>query len=319
MKISLLEPLNVSEALIEELSAPLKEAGHEFVYYSEKTQDPEELYERSKDAEIVTIANNPLPNEVVARLDKTQLINVAFTGVDHVGLDAAKEQGILVANASGYANTAVAELSIGLVLGLYRQLIQGHEDTKKGSSFPGPIKGMEIHGKTVGILGTGTIGLETAKLFKAFGARILGYNRSEKEEAKEIGIEYCSLDELLQESDIVSVHLPLTDETRHTIGARELELMKESAVLINVARGPVIDNKALARALEAGQIAGAGIDVFDGEPPLSDDYPLLKAPNTLLAPHIGFLTAEAMEKRARIVFDNINAFIDGEPQNIIKY
>ena len=145
-----------------------------------------------------------------------------------------------------------------------------------------------------------------------------GYNRSEKQEAKDLGVELVELDELLQSADIVSVHLPLNDETRHLLNKDKLSLMKESAVIINVARGPIIDDSALADLLNEGKIAGAGIDVFDGEPPLPADYPLLSAKNAILTPHVGFLSDEAMELRAQIAFENTKAFIDGKPQNIVQ-
>lgn len=318
MKISLLEPLRVSKEYIEELARPLKDLGHEFVYHETKTTDPDELYERSKDSEVVIIANNPYPKEVIEKLDKTKFIDVAFTGVDHVDNASAKEKGIKIANASGYATQAVAELSIGLALNVLREVKQGDLDVRKGDDFPGLIQGQEIHGKTVGIIGTGTIGIHTAKLFKAFGAKVLGYNRSEKQEAIDAGVEYVSLDTLIKESEIISIHLPMTEDTKHTIGERELDNMKESAILINVARGPIIDNEALANALNEGKIAGAGIDVFDMEPPIPNDYPLLHAKNALLTPHVGYLTDEAMVLRAQIAFDNVMAYINGEDKNIVS-
>lgn len=317
MKIALLEPLRVPEARIKELAQPLIDAGHEFTYYSDKTTDPNELYERSKDADIVMIANNPYPAEVIERLENTKFINVAFTGFDHVNSKASKDKGIAIANASGYAATAVAELALGLTLDLFRAITKGNDDIRN-ANFPGPFQGREIKGKTVGIVGTGHIGLETAKLFKAFGANLIGYNRSEKQEAKDLGVELVELDELLQRADIVSVHLPLNDETKHLLNKDKLSLMKDSAVIINVARGPIIDDAALADLLNEGKIAGAGIDVFDGEPPLPADYPLLSAKNAILTPHVGFLSDEAMELRAQIAFENTKAFIDGKPQNIVQ-
>lgn len=318
MRIHLLEPLRVPEEKINELAQPLIDAGHTFKYFDQKTTDTDELIARSKDADIITIANNPLPDEVIEANPNMQLINVAFTGVDHVNTKLASEHDIKVANASGYANTAVSELVIGLVLGLYRQIPKSDADVRLAEDFSGPFQGREIKGKTVGIIGTGKIGLETAKLFKAFGAHLVGYNRSEKEAAKDLGLEYLSLEEVLKTSDIVSVHLPLNEETKGFIGKGQLDLMKSDAILINAARGPIIDNQALADKLNADEIAGAGIDVFDGEPPLDSDNPLLHAKNALLTPHIAFLSDESMDIRAQIAFDNIQAFIDGHPQNLMN-
>lgn len=317
MKIKLLEPLRVPDKMIEDLAKTLKDLGHEFEYYHEKTTDSVELIERSQDADIVMIANNPYPAEVIEAVDDLKLINVAFTGVDHVAKDAAKSKGVKIANAAGYSNQAVAELVIGLTLDVYRGITQGDADIRK-ADFSGPYQGREIKNKTVGIIGTGKIGTMTAKLFKAFGANLIGYNRSEHEEAKELGLEYVDLDTLMQQSDIVTVHLPLNDETRGIISKDLLAKMKPSAVLINCARGPIIDNEALAESLNEEKIAGAGIDVFDMEPPLPADYPLLSAENAVLAPHVGYLTDEAMVLRAHIAFENTLAFIKGDPQNIVQ-
>lgn len=317
MLVKLLEPLNVPDALIEELAKPIKEAGHEFVYYNTKTTDTDELAERSKDADIIMIANNPYPAEVIDQNDNLKLINVAFTGVDHVGIAEAKNQEILISNAAGYANQAVAELTIGLVLDLFRKITQGNKDVR-AEEYPGAIQGREIKGKTVGLIGTGKIGIETAKLFKAFGANLIALDHNENPDSKELDIEYMELDDLLKQADIVSLHVPLVPGTRGMISKEKLALMKESAVLINCARGPIVDNDALADALNEGVIAGAGIDVFDMEPPIPGDYKLLDAKNAILTPHVGFLTDEAMELRAGIAFDNTLAFLNGNPQNIIK-
>lgn len=315
--VKLLEPLRVPDTLIDKLAEPIKERGHEFVYYNEKTTDPEELAKRSEGADVIMIANNPYPTEVIDQNDQLKLINVAFTGVDHVGLADAKNQDILICNAAGYANQAVAELALGLTLDLFRRITQGDREIRD-ANFPGPFQGREIHGKTVGIIGTGKIGMDTARLFKAFGTKLIAYNRSENPEAAELGMEYVELDELLAQSDIVSLHLPLVPGTRGLLSKEKLALMKESAVLINCARGPIVDNDALADALNEGSIAGAGIDVFDMEPPISADYKLLQAKNAILTPHVGFLTDEAMELRAEIAFQNTLAFLDGKPQNLIE-
>ncbi|OJF94574.1 2-hydroxyacid dehydrogenase [Alkalibacterium sp. 20] len=317
MRVVLLEPLRVPEEMIETLAQPIKELGHDFVYFDEKTTDPDELLKRSQDADIVMIANTPYPKEVVEQLNQTKLINVAFTGVDHVARETAKEKEMKIANAAGYSDQSVAELVIGLTLDLYRSLSQGDKDIRR-ETFPGVIQGSEIRGKTVGIIGTGNIGIRTAQLFKAFGANLTGYNRTEKDEAKNLGLTYLPLEELLEKSDIVSVHLPMNDETRNFLSREKLAKMKPSAVLINCARGPIIDNQALAELLNEEKLAGAGIDVFDMEPPLPNDYPLLHAKNTVLTPHVAYLTDEAMVKRAEIAFDNTLAFLKGQPQNIVE-
>lgn len=317
MLVKLLEPLNVSTSLIEELAEPIKEKGHEFVYYDEKTTDTTELKKRSEQADVVMIANNPYPAEVIDQSENLKLINVAFTGVDHVGMNEAKNQDILVCNAAGYANQSVAELTIGLVLDLYRQITQGNTEIRKEDSSKA-YQGNEIKGKTVGIVGTGKIGIATAKLFKAFGAKLIATSRSLNKEAEKLGVEYMDLDSLLDQADIVSLHVPLTSSTKGMISKEKLKLMKKSAILINCARGPIVDNDALADELNAERVAGAGIDVFDMEPPIPQDYKLLHAKNTILTPHVGFLTDEAMKKRAEIAFENTLSFLDGTPKNIVN-
>ena len=198
------------------------------------------------------------------------------------------------------------------MISLYRKLKECDQATRNSQNNAG-LMGIEIKDRTFGIIGTGAIGQRVADIAHAFGAKVLGYNRSHKAS----NVEYTDLDTLLSTSDIVSVHLPLTADTHHLLNAEKLSLMKKDAILINTARGGVIDNEALAHLLKEGKIAGAGIDVYDGEPPLPADYPLLSAPNTILAPHVGFDTEEAMKRRAVIVVDNLQSFIDGKQKNII--
>ncbi|WP_080875629.1 2-hydroxyacid dehydrogenase [Oceanobacillus timonensis] len=318
MLVKLLEPLHVSEALIEKLAEPIREKGHEFVYYNQKTTDSAELAKRSEGADIIMIANNPYPAEAMEQNDQLQLINVAFTGVDHVEVPQGSQQNFMICNAAGYANQAVAELTIGLTLDLYRHITRGDKEIR-ADHFPGSFQGSEIKGKTVGLIGTGKIGMMTARLFNAFGAKLIASDSARKNpEAATLDMEYMELDQLLKQSDIVSLHLPLLPSTKGLISKEKLEQMKETAVLINCARGPIVDNDALAEALNTEKIAGAGIDVFDMEPPISKDYKLLHAKNVILTPHVGFFTDEAMELRANIAFDNTIAFLEGRPQNRIQ-
>ncbi len=315
MKVSLLEPLNVPQDLIDRLAQPIKDLGHDFVYYSDQTSDPEELADRTGDSDIVMIANTPYPKQAFSQADKLQLINVAFTGIDHVDQEAARGKGIQIANAAGYSDQSVAEHVIGLILDLYRQISWGNQAIRQ-SNFPGPSQGRVVAGKTVGIIGTGNIGLKTASLLKAFGVQFLAYSRTEKDQAKAMGVKYVSLERLLEESDIVTVHLPHNDQTQGLLSKDKLALMKDSAILINCARGPIVDNDGLADLLNQGQLAGAGIDVFDTEPPLPEDYKLLQAQNTILTPHVAYLTDQAMVNRAKIVFDTTLAYLKGEEKNI---
>lgn len=317
MKIALLEPIGVSEETIKELSAYAENRGNEFVYYCTKTTDPEELKKRTAGCEVVMIANNPYPAEVVESADQLKMIDVAFTGIDHVAVKSCREKNIMICNAAGYSNQTVAELIIGMAVDALRNVVKADGVVRNGGTSAG-IGGREICGRTIGIIGLGRIGLMTAKLFRAFGAEVIAFNRSRNPEAEAMGIRYCSLEEVLSTSDIISVNLPLNDETRGFISRDRIALMKPDAVFINCARGPIVDNTALAEALNEGRLGFACVDVFDKEPPLDPDYPLLHAKNTLLTPHQAFISEEAMLRRAKIVFDNLNAYIDGKPVNVCR-
>ena len=315
MKISLLEPLGVSENLIRELSAPIIGRGHEFVYYPDKTTDIGELKRRSAGCEVVMIANNPYPAEVVEAADQLKLLNVAFTGIDHVGLDACKARGVTVCNAANYSNQTVAELVIGMTVSLLRKTAEGDHAVRTGGTSAG-LRGREISGRTVGVIGTGRIGMIVARLFLAFGARVIAYDISPSPAAESLGIQYVSLERLMAESDIVTLHTPNNASTRGLISRKLIYSMRPHAIFINCARGPIVDNAALADALNDGALAGAAIDVYDMEPPIPADYPLLHAKNTLLTPHVAFLSDESMIRRAHIAFRNTLAYLDGRPENV---
>ncbi len=315
MKIALLEPIGVKKEVIEELSAPIVKQGHEFVYYDTKTTDPKELAERSKDCDIVMIANNPYPQEVVDQADKLKMLSVAFTGIDHIATDKCKEKDIMICNAAGYSNQTVAELVIGMAVDGLRNVVKADGYVRSGKTSAG-IGGREICGRTVGIIGLGRIGMLAAKLFMAFGAKVIAYNHSESDEAKALGIEYKTLEAVLSESDIISLNLPLNASTRGFISADKIALMKSDAVFINCARGSIVDNDALAKALNDDKLGFACIDVFDMEPPIPEDYALLHAKNTLLTPHQAFISEESMIRRAKIVFDNVTAYLEGSPVNV---
>lgn len=317
MKIALLEPIGVPVALLDELSAGIKERGHEFVFYDNKTTDIQELKKRSEGCEVVMIANNPYPAEVVEASDELKMLSVAFTGIDHIGQDACKAKDVMICNAAGYSNQTVAELVIGMAIDALRNVAKANDVVRNGGTSAG-IGGREICGRTVGIIGLGRIGLMCAKLFLAFGAKVIAYNRSQSEEAKSLGIEYKSLEEVLSQSDIVSLNMPLNASTRGFIGKDQIALMKSDAVFINCARGPIVDNAALAEALNNDKLGFACVDVFDMEPPIPADYPLLGAKNTLLTPHQAFISEESMARRAKIVFDNVYAYLDGNPVNVCK-
>ena len=315
MKIAVLESLGISAEAMAEREKPFQEAGHVFVHY-DKTTDTEKLKEEVRDADALILANMPLPGEVIAAGEKLSFIDIAFTGVDHVGMDVVRERGITASNASGYSTEAVAELSLGMAIDILRNVRAVETRARTGGTKDGLV-GTEIRGKTVGIVGLGAIGSRTAEIYHALGAKILATSRTVHENAPDY-VTQVSLDELLSASDIVSLHCPLNDSTRGLIDEEKLSLMKPGAILLNLARGPVVKSQALADALNAGKIAGAGIDVFDTEPPIPETDPLLGAKNTLLTPHIAFASKESMILRADIVFENLKAFLEGSPVHVVR-
>lgn len=314
MKIAVMESLAVSEEKLNALKAPFEAAGHTFVSY-ERTTDVDTLISEAEGAEAMILANMPMPAAVIEKCPDLKFIDVAFTGVDHVGLDACRKAGIKVSNASGYSNEAVPELVLGMVLSLLRNMREVEERCRSLGTKAGLV-GSELKGKTVGIVGLGNIGTRSAELFHAFDAAVLASSRTVHANVPDY-VTQVSLDTLLQRSDIVVLHCPLTPETRGLINKEKLALMKPSAMLINVARGPVVVADDLAEALRDGVIACAGIDVFDKEPALDADEPLLSAPHTLLTPHVAFATKESMDIRAEIVFENLKAYMEGRQINTI--
>ena len=311
MKIVQIEPLGITDEQLKSLVEKLENNGDEYIAYDSRETDTDKLIERVKDADVVVLANQPFPAEVVEKCEKLKMISVAFTGVDHVAVDECKKRGICVCNAAGYSTNAVSELVFGLIISLYRKINEGKENMTSGVKM---APGIELSSKKFGIIGTGAIGLKTAEIAKAFGCEVYAYSRTEKHID---GVKHITLCDLMRTCDIISVHVPLNDSTKDLVSSMLIDEMKSDAILINTARGPIIDNAALAKALKDGKIAGAGIDVFDTEPPLAPDYPLLDAPNTVLMPHIGFSTKEALYKRAVITINNITSWKSGEPQNVV--
>ena len=317
MKIVMIEPLNISMMKIEEYRQRFEAEGHQLTAYSTRAESDEEMIKRAENADILIIANQPLSAEVINSCSNLKMISVAFTGYDHIALEACQKNDILVANASGYANQAVAELVFGLTINLMRN-IKESDQAVRASKTREDLIGNELAGKNFGIVGFGSIGQKTARIAKAFGCNILADNHKKQIIGEELGVEYLDLEQLMQQSDIVSLHVPLKEATKNLIDADKIALMKKSAVLINTARGPVVDSRALASALNNDEIAGAGIDVFEMEPPIPEDHPLLNAKNTILTPHTAFAAEESFLKRAEIVFANIEKWLAGKPQNVVN-
>ena len=308
MNIVCVESLGIPQARFEELKMHYASMGHTFTYYMDRKEDEATLAERMREADIAVISNIKLPASVLSQCSKLRYLSVAFTGLDHIDLGYCTEHNITVQNAAGYSTTAVSELAVGMMLDLLRNIITLNEKIRQGGSR-GTFLGRELRGKTVGVVGTGAIGTATIRLLVAFGAKVIAWSRSEKADVKAMGVKYMTLDELLKESDIVTLHVPLCDETRGLIGERELSLMKPTALLVNTARGPVCDIAAVGKALVEGRIAGAAFDVFEQEPPLPVDHLLLSTGRCLTTPHIAFATEESFAARADIVFGHVDEYL----------
>lgn len=314
MEIVLLEDLEISPQQLEEFASLLEKQGHTFKQYK-RTADADAIARQIRHADAVITGSMPIPASAIEQAEKLQYIDVAFTGVDHIPLALCREKGIRISNASGYADESVAELCLAELILLMRKVPE-LEQACRGHQSKGSIIGSTLEGKTIGIVGAGKIGRRLAALLKAMNAHVIAYNRSPIQD--ENIDEQVDLKTLLQQSDAISLHVPLTDATRRMIGKEELECMKPTAYLINAARGPVVQSEALAKALNDGVIAGAAIDVFDTEPPLAADEPLLKAKNVIATPHIGYHSQQSMQRRAEIAFDNLAGWLEGTIKNEIK-
>jgi D-3-phosphoglycerate dehydrogenase len=314
MKLVILEPIGLSANETKLLENEFATNNHELIVYHSKPEDEAEIAKRISNAEIIVLSNLPLSEKIIESCDRLKLISVAFAGTDHIPTQICRRRNIMVCNAADYSTHAVAELTIGMALTLLRKIVWGDHQTRNSKSREGFL-GAELFGKTFGIIGYGKIGAEVARLANAFGCNVLAYNRTKKQSTETT---FVDLNTLLTESNIISLHLPLTAETKNLISKKELNLVKPSAIIINTARGPIIDNAALYQALKKNKIAGAALDVYEKEPPLDINYSLFEVPNVLLLPHIGYATNEAIENRGRIVFENIREWMKGNPQNVVN-
>ena len=282
---------------------------------------PGELEARLESATIVVSSKIPLRGETLARFPGIRFIAVAGTGVDVFDLDYCREHGVVVSNVRGYAAHTVPEHAFMLILALARNLPGYRGDVEAGlwqqaQPFCLLTRSIfDLHGKTIGIVGEGAIGQGTARIARGFGMRVLFADHAPP---KVPGLDYTSLDELLADSDVITLHCPLTAATRGLIGERELRRMKRDALLVNTARGGLVDEGALARALQEGWIAGAGLDVLSVEPP-RDNNPLLelRLPNLIVTPHVAWASREAMQAVAEQLIGNIEAFVAGRPRNLV--
>lgn len=288
--------------------------------YDRSAED--QIVERAKEAEIVFTNKTPLRAHILQQLPKLKYIGVFATGYDNVDVQAAAKQGITVTNIPAYSTDSVAQLTFALLLDLCNAVHTHHLAVQAGEWVSSPdfyfSKGpqTELAGKTLGIVGYGTIGAKVAEIGKALGMKILAYRRTPSTELPFADFRYVSLQELLAQSDVVSLHCPLTSETERMINAETLALMKPGALLINTARGKLIDEEALAQALQQGHIAGAGLDVLSVEPPPAD-HPLIGLPQAIITPHMAWASFEARERLLRIAVDNVKAFLAGKPIHVV--
>lgn len=307
MKITFIEPINIDNEKARNFESEFKSLGHDLKIYDDRNEDLDVLKSRGQDAEIIVISNIPVPKELIDAWVNVKYIIAAFSGTDHIDVEYCKSKGIRVSNSAGYSNEAVAELSVGLCLNLYRDILLAESQVYDLKGREG-LTGLELSGKTVGIIGTGQIGAVAARIFSAFGCEVLGNNRSEKSGDY---WQYASVEEIIATSDVISLYIPLTDDTKGMFGKDQFKAMKDNAVLINCARGLIVNMDELKDALNNGDIAGAAFDMYEVEPPLPENHPLLDAENCILMPHIGYATHEAMRKRIGIVFENIDAYLKG--------
>jgi phosphoglycerate dehydrogenase-like enzyme len=284
--------------------------------FQEPPKSPKELKERIRNADVVIVGWSDLTESIIYSAKKLKMVSIWATTCHYADLNVAKERGIVVTHVPGYSTESVAEHAFALLLAAVRKLPLADKHVRNGDFDWRPFGGRELAGKTLGIIGTGAIGYRVAEIARAFRMQILGCDKYPNlKRAEEIGLKYVDLYMLLKKSDFITLHVTLTSETQGLIGKKEIDAMKNGAVIINTSQGKVIDEKALIDALRSGKISFAGLDVFAEEPPAKDN-PLLKLDNTVLSPHIGFNTVEAARRCTDICIDNVVKFLEGHPQNV---
>ena len=299
--------------------------------WPEWTPPPYEvIYEKAKTVDgLVTLLTDRIDCKLIEEGARNRLRIIAqyAVGYDNIDVECATRHGVVVTNTPGVLTEATADLTWALLLAASRRIVEADRYVRSGEWWrsgtgwhPELMLGTELNGKTLGIIGFGRIGRAVARRAKGFGMKIIYYDkrRAPREVEEELGAKYVELEELLRTADIISIHTPLTPETRHMIGEKELKMMKNSAILVNTARGAIIDTDALVKALKEKWIRAAALDVFEQEP-LPEGHPLTKLDNVVLAPHIGSATFETRSRMACIVLENLEAFARGEvPPTIVN-
>jgi D-lactate dehydrogenase len=291
-----------------------------------------------EDAEVIsTFLYSKVDRDVLRRLRALQLIATRSTGVDHIDLDFCRDHGVTVCNVPTYGKNTVAEHVFGLLLTISHNLEAAIDRTRKGDFSSKGLRGFDLYGKTMGIVGTGDIGCETARIAVGFGMTVVAHDlRRNEKAAAELGFEYVELDELLARSDVISLHVPATESTRHMIAWPQFQRMKDGAVLINTARGEILETRSLVRALAEKKLAAAGLDVLPQEPVIREEAELLRSVyeetydlgtllanqvlvhmrNVIVTPHSAFNTREAVQRILDTTVENIEAFAAGNPCNV---
>ncbi|GIW64366.1 MAG: lactate dehydrogenase [Patescibacteria group bacterium] len=291
------------------------------------------------DAEVIsTFVYSQVTKEVIDNLPNLKFIATRSTGFDHIDVEYCRGKKVLVANVPEYGSRTVAEHTFALILTLTRKIYQSINQGKIFDFNHENIRGVDLFGKTIGVIGTGKIGIEVIKIAKGFGMNVLAFNRTKKEElAKSLGFFYVDLETLLKKSDVVSLHLPYTKETHHLINKQNIELFKKGSFLINTARGGLVETEALVLALEKGILAGIGLDVLEGEKEIMDeievmtssykkdidlktlvlDHVLVNHPKVIITPHNAFNTKEALERITKTTIENIKAFLNNASKNLV--
>jgi len=306
--------LNQSVLICDQVSSTLKEIleknGLKVTYEPEIT--PEQIAEKIGTFEVVVVrSRTKMTQELIEKADKCQIIARVGVGLDNIDQEAAKEKNIKVINAVEGAITAVAELVIGLMLSMAREIPRADREIRNGNWIKKELMGSELKGKYLGIVGLGNIGKRLGRLARALNMNIIGYDVTpiDDEFSKEVGLMKADLDTLLSSADYVSFHVPLLDSTRHMINAEKLKMMKNTARIINTARGGVIDEEALYNSLKEGSLAGAALDVFEVEPATGNK--LISLPNFIATPHMGAQTKEAQLLAANIIAEKIIQILRG--------
>ena len=306
--------LNQSVLICDQVSSTLKEIleknGLKVTYEPEIT--PEQIAEKIGSFQVVVVrSRTKMTRELIAKADKCKIIARVGIGLDNIDQDAAKEKNIRVINAVEGAITAVAELVIGLMISMAREISRADREIRNGNWMKKELMGSELKGKYLGIVGLGNIGKRLGRLARALNMNIIGYDvvPIDDEFSKEVGLMKADLDTLLSSADYVSFHVPLLDSTHHMINAEKLKMMKNTARIINTSRGGVIDEEALYNSLKDGSLAGAALDVFEVEP--ATENKLITLPNFIATPHIGAQTKEAQQLAANIIAEKIIQILRG--------